>query len=176
MVTASTYRQSLLFLRRRRLDLLRDTLFSVAKALGWNLQAWAIMPNHYHFIAMSEGQPESLRALMRRLHSLTARQVNREDATPGRRVWFQYWDTHLTFEKSYLARLNYVHQNAVYHGLAKNAEHYPWCSAAWFARTAEPSFYQTVKSFRADKLNVVDVECGGLPPLSHLELAPGSPE
>jgi len=28
----------------------------------------------------------------------------------GRTVWFQFWDTKLTYERSYLARLNYVHQ------------------------------------------------------------------
>jgi len=31
-------------------------------------------------------------------------------------LWYEFWDTHLTFEKSWLARLNYVHQNPVKHG------------------------------------------------------------
>ena len=39
--------------------------------------------------------------------------LNRIDDTPGRRVMYKFWDTRLTFEKSWLARLNYVHQNAV---------------------------------------------------------------
>ena len=33
--------------------------------------------------------------------------------------------------KSYLARLNYVHQNPVKHGLVRVANQYRWCSAAW---------------------------------------------
>jgi len=174
MVTASTYREALLFMGGKRLTLVRDTLFKLAKTLEWNLQAWAIMPNHYHFIATCEDKAETLRTMIRRLHSLTARWVNAQDGTLGRRVWFQYWDSHLSFERSYLARLNYVHCNPVHHGLVRDAEQYPWCSAAWFARNAEPSFYKTVRSFPIDKTNVVDVECGGLPPLSDLELAPGS--
>jgi putative transposase len=117
------------------------------------------MPNHYHFIAISENAADSLRALVQGLHSLTARSVNAEDEESGRRVWFQYWDTHLTFGKSYLARLNYVHYNPVRHGLVRDANQYPWCSAAWFERNAEPSFYGTVRSFPIDKVNVVDVEC-----------------
>jgi len=28
-----------------------------------------------------------------------------------------FWDTRLTFEKSWLARLKYVHHNPLYHGL-----------------------------------------------------------
>jgi putative transposase len=71
-------------------------------------------------------------------------------------VWDQYWDTHLTFQKSYLARLHYVHNNPVHHGLASIASAYPWCSAAWFERTASPSFVQTVYNFPSDGLNVQD--------------------
>jgi putative transposase len=173
MVTASTYRKEHLFASPKRLALVRDTLFALAKELGWELQAWAVMPNHYHFIALSEGQPETLRILVRRLHSLTARAVNAEEGRPGRRVWFQYWDTRLTFQESYLARLKYVHLNPVHHGLTKRAEEYPWCSARWFAVTAEAPFFKTVQSFRVDRLNVPDVECGGLPPLFR---APGGPK
>src|SRR6185295_13265442 len=39
------------------------------------------------------------------------------DNATGRQVWYNFWDTKLTFENSYLARLNYVHQNPVKHGL-----------------------------------------------------------
>ena len=51
------------------------------------------------------------------LHEDTAEEINRCDGTANRTVWFNFWDTKLTFETSYLARLNYVHQNAVKHGL-----------------------------------------------------------
>ena len=51
-------------------------------------------------------------------------------------MWHNFWDTKLTFEKSYLARLNYVHQNAVKHVLVPAANQYRWCSAAWFEQTA----------------------------------------
>ena len=68
-------------------------------------------------------------------------------------------DARLTFQKSYLARLKYVHLNAVHHGLVKDAEEYPWRSAAWFARHADGAFHRTVMSFPIDRLNVADVEC-----------------
>ena len=59
----------------------------------------------------------SMRDLLRELHSLTARDLNQMDGAEGRAVWHNFWDTELTFEKSYLARLNYVHQNPVKHEL-----------------------------------------------------------
>jgi len=67
-----------------------------------------------------------------------------------------FWDTRLTFEKSYLARLNYVHQNPVKHGLVAVANQYPWCSAGWFERVARPAQVKTIYAFKTDKLNVYD--------------------
>ena len=90
------------------------------------------------------------------LHTSTAAVVNREDSTPGRKLWFQYWETHLTFPRSYYARLNYVHHNAVHHRVARVASNYPWCSAAWFERVAEPAFRKRIFSLKYDKISVPD--------------------
>lgn len=98
--------------------------------------------------------------LPEKLHQSSARkdrpELNRLDDTPGRKVWFQYWDSPITFEKSYLARLNYVHRNAVHHGLVADPAAYKWCSAAWFERTAEHAFFRTVWEFPCDRLHVAD--------------------
>jgi putative transposase len=82
--------------------------------------------------------------------------VNVEDATPARKVWFQYWESGITFDRSYFSRLRYVHQNAVHHGILRLAHRYPWCSAAWFERTSSTSFRKTVEGFRYDKLKIQD--------------------
>ena len=94
--------------------------------------------------------------LLKRLHADTARELNRLDNAPGRQVWFNFWDTRLTYERSYFARLNYVHQNAVKHGLVTVANQYRWCSAAWFERTAAPPVVKTIYAFKIDKLNIRD--------------------
>ena len=88
------------------------------------------------------------------VHADTAREVNLGDNEPERQVWFNYWETELTFEKSYLARLHYVHQNPVKHGLVAVASQYPWCSAAWFERTARPAQVKTIYSFKTDRLRI----------------------
>ena len=86
----------------------------------------------------------------------TAQELNRQDSAPGRKVWFQFWDSHITFEKSYFARLHYVHGNPAKHRVVDLAENYKWCSASWFMRNASPAFVQTVKSFKTDELDVPD--------------------
>lgn len=90
------------------------------------------------------------------LHTKTAGWINKLDDTPGRQVWFNFWDTHLTYERSYLARPNYLHQNAVRHGLVPVATQYPWCSAGWLERVASPAMVQAIYRFKIDRLQVLD--------------------
>jgi putative transposase len=155
MVTASTYQKAALFGRRTKLDLLQRQLFDVSAKHGVALQAWAIFPNHYHFIARLT-QPRVLAALIREFHSTTARTVNELDGTPGRKVWFQYWDSHIVQQRSFFARLHYVHRNAVHHGVTRLAVNYPWCSAAWFVRLTSPAFRKTILAYPIDRLRTRD--------------------
>jgi len=90
------------------------------------------------------------------LHTRAGGWINRLDNTPNRKVWHNFWDTKLTYEKSYLARLNYVHQNPVRHGLVRLANHYQWCSARWFEGVASPAMVQSIYRFKTDALNVKD--------------------
>ena len=156
MVTAATLEKQHYFNSPEKLTLLENNLLSLAKKYNWQLEAWAVFPNHYHFIAQSGPNAENLRKFLKNLHGDTARELNRIDSKTGRQVWFNFWDTQLTYEKSYLARLNYVHQNPVKHGLVDVANQYYWCSAAWFERTATEATVKTIYSFATDRLNVHD--------------------
>jgi len=156
MVTASAYKKEHFFNTNGRLTLVRDLLFKVAEEYGWSLQAWAVMSNHYHFMAMTPEEPEGLRKLIGKLHTLSAKEINKHDDAKGRRVWYQYWDTRITYEKSYFARLNYIHQNPVSHGQANVANQYQWCSARWFELYGDRSFVKTVSNFKTDKVKVID--------------------
>jgi putative transposase len=139
-----------------RLDFFQESLFRCAREFGWDLRAWAVLANHYHFIAASPPDTRTLPKFLGKLHMQTARQLNLWDNTPKRKVWFQFWESRITFERSYLARLNYVHHNPARHGVVPLAENYKWCSAAWFARNAPPAFVKTVKNFKIDRVNLPD--------------------
>jgi REP-associated tyrosine transposase len=156
MVTAATLHKESLFRTPEKLALLENSLLSLAKEYHWRLEAWAVFPNHYHFIACSEEGALELDRMVKRLHGDTARALNRLDQTEGRTVWYNFWDTKLTYQRSYLARLNYVHQNPVKHGLVKMANQYHWCSAAWFERTASSASVKTIYSFKTDQLKIFD--------------------
>ena len=155
-ITAGTLHKQHLFDTPAKRDLLERMLLSLSKALGWQLEAWAVLSNHYHFVA--RGQPDStpMREFVRELHSRSAIDLNRLDGMERRTAWHNFRDTRLTYQYSYLARLNYVHQNPVRHGVVALAENYKWCSASWFIQNASPAFVKSVKSFKIEKVNVPD--------------------
>jgi len=158
MITASTLQKHPYYHDDTRLSLLQETLLTAFAAYDWRPQAWAVFPNHYHCVALSPapGQGKALKTLMQRVHSQASRLLNTLDQTPGRRIWFQYWDTMLTYEKSYYARLNYTHNNAVKHGVAAQASRYPYCSATWFEQNAPRALYLKISAFKWDAVNVMD--------------------
>jgi putative transposase len=157
IVTAGTYWKAHHFQDPERLGVLQRGLLKLAVESGWQLEAWAVFSNHYHFIAHSPpAGAESLSPMLRDLHRTLAQWVNRRDGEKGRQVWHNFWESRLTFQHSYLARLNYVHHNAVHHGLVPVANQYPWCSAAWFERTATPAQVKTIYGFPTDRLEVLD--------------------
>ena len=82
-----------------------------------------------------------------------------------------YYDSRITYEKSWLARLKYVHQNPVHHGVVQSADLYEWCSAAWFAREGGNAIVKTVNSFKIDQVKVYDdyMECDGSTALSKMQ-------
>lgn len=155
-VTASTLHKQYFFSTPEKRDLLERHLLALAKRDGWQLEAWAVFANHYHIVARGNPDSRNLGDLIHNLHGVTSRELNKLDGNQGRQVWFNFRDTKLTIQYSYLARLNYVHQNAVKHGLVAAANQYPWCSAAWFERVASVAQVKTIYGFKTDRVKVED--------------------
>ena len=158
-VTGATYLKAHHFRGPERLRVLHRGLLQLAADFGWHLEAWAVFSNHYHFVGHSPPDApdaSNLATMLRVLHVKTATWVNKLDRTTGQQVWFNFWETRLTFQRSYLARLNYVHQNAVRHRLVPVANQYPWCSAAWFEREASAAMVKAIYRFKVDQVRVND--------------------
>lgn len=158
-MTCGTFRKAHFFRGSLRLQVLHRGLLKVAQDFQWQLEAWAVFSNHYHFIGhpcAREAGAENLSDMLSVLHTKTAQWVNKLDAAPRRKVWHNFWETRLTHARSYFARLNYVHQNPVKHGLVPVANQYPWCSAGWFERTACSSAVKTIYGFKTDRIQILD--------------------
>jgi len=158
-VTASTYQKRHHFRGRDRIQVLHRGLLKVTKEFGWDLEAWAVFSNHYHFVAHSPKETDnagSMSQMLGKLHSRTGSWIQELDTDDQLQVWHNFRDTRLTHKTSYFARLNYTHHNAVKHGLVPVANQYPWCSTAWYERTASPAMVKSVYRFKTDQLNVDD--------------------
>lgn len=150
IVTGSTLNKTPLLDSSAKLANFCETLLERAHILGWSMQAWFVMSNHYHFIAQSPENTLSLKALIQGVHSINAKFVNRMDGTAGRKVWYNYWDTCIKNETSFYARMNYVMMNPVKHGLVQNPEDYPFSSYKYFLENSEPEFQKLVLSCTND--------------------------
>ncbi|WP_052573550.1 transposase [Haloferula sp. BvORR071] len=135
-------------------DWFQDLLLSLMEENGWKLEAWAILSNHYHLIGHSPtGGGQTLRKMVTKLHSFTTKERNRRDGMAGRTgLWHNYRETLLTHQRSYLARLHYVHQNAVHHGLVQLGSDWKWCSAAAFKKAVSPAGVKAISSFSYDEI------------------------
>jgi len=154
-VTAGTYLKQPYLADGSRRDSLLALMQEVAPKHGLELQDWAILSNHYHVMLIAEPGAD-LATFIRKVHSKHAHELNALDRVRGRKVWFQYWEKHLSDRRSYLARLNYIHQNAVHHGVVACAENYRWSSVRVFQERVERAFAESVRKFRTDRLRVPD--------------------
>jgi len=105
MVTGATLHKQRLFGTHEALDRLEDQLLTLAKKYELHLHAWSVFSNHYHLIARSIQETPQLKEFLSHLHTKTASELNRLDDASGRSVCYNFWDTKLTYERSYLARL-----------------------------------------------------------------------
>lgn len=128
-VTGATY-QRLPYMRSdTRKEQWLNAFRKAAEIYDWEIIAWVVLSNHYHYLARApEESAENLPKFAASYHKFTAIQWNREDNAPGRKVWWNYWDTCMRSERDYLARLNYVHWNPVKHGIVRRMEDYAWSS------------------------------------------------
>ena len=156
IITGSTIGKQPFFEAENRRTYFIDTLHEQASRLGWKVEAWTILTNHYHFIAGSPEDATTLSSLIRSIHSLSARYVNKLDNQPGRRIWHNYWDKCINSDKDYLARLHYVMLNPVKYGYVEIPEEYKFSSYVWFQEKSEIEFKREVFSSSIDCLSVED--------------------
>ncbi|MBW2066283.1 MAG: transposase [Deltaproteobacteria bacterium] len=128
-ITGSTYK-SRRIIRGGAKDRLLNSLTTACSAYDWILEDWVILDNHYHIMLEAPENPSTLSNLIRDMHKFTALWIKKH-ITQSRdlpHVFHNYWDTCITYERSYFARLNYIYYNPVKHGYASLPEEYAYGS------------------------------------------------
>ena len=127
ILTAACYEHQDILAAPARLSEFADALLpGLQRELGAIVWGWVVLPNHYHLLV--ETDLAVFRVWIGRLHNGKSTQWNREDGTPGRKVWHRFLDRAIRSERHYYASLNYIHANAAKHGYVDDASHWPWSS------------------------------------------------
>jgi len=107
----------------------KNLLWSVVKKarIKFNIKlfGYVILVNHYHLLLQSEFP---INKIIQFVNGKSAINLNKLDKTPGRQVWYQYWDKCIRSKKDFYIRLNYIHQNPVKHNNTKDMYDYRFSS------------------------------------------------
>ncbi len=128
LLTATNYEHAHIMALPERRTELEMRLLSGLQAVGVEIIAWVILPNHYHALVGIESL-EDVSGVLKFVHGTTSREWNVADGvTNKRRVWYHYTDRMIRGESHFFRGLNYVHFNAVKHGYVDDPYDWPWQS------------------------------------------------
>ncbi|GAA5121076.1 hypothetical protein JIN84_00225 [Luteolibacter yonseiensis] len=113
----------------QRLDDFSSDLLQVLQEHSERIDAWVVLPNHYHALVIVKSS-RLLLAGLGKLHGRTSFQWNGEDNTRGRKVWFNTMERRISTDAHHVAAIHYVHHNPVKHGHVKKWDQWKWSSAA----------------------------------------------
>ncbi|HEM49044.1 MAG TPA: hypothetical protein ENO27_02420, partial [Caldithrix sp.] len=124
-----------------------DVLYTTAEKLHWQIDDWVILDNHYHLMLespdtkLNDHNPKTIANFMNNFHRFSALWMRKNCGSLKnvKNIFFNYWDTCITYERSYFARLNYLYFNPVKHGYVQHPSEYPYGS--YFYRLKQEKLY-----------------------------------
>ena len=111
-----------------RMDEFSATLLSVLEEDCERVDAWVVLPNHYHILVVTGILPELLTSLGK-LHGRTSHLWNGEENTRGRKIWFNSVERPIRNDRHHIVAMQYIHHNPVKHGYAEKWTEWKWSSA-----------------------------------------------
>ena len=130
------------YFRGERKKILKAKMAELSEEMDIGILSWVVLDNHYHLLFLlkhpegttsassSDGKlafaipydkrREKLTCFVRRLHSITSKEINRLDRTPGRKIWYQYWDYCIRDKRDFWTHFNYILKNPIKHGLVSS--------------------------------------------------------
>ena len=156
-ITASTFRKIKLFDGKAKEKLLSSLLRSCNNH-GWKLEDWVILDNHYHLMLNAPENKMNLSRFVSEYHKFTAMFIkkNNPKAIGLPKIFSNYWDTCVNYERSYYARLNYIYYNPVKHGYVEKAKDYKWGSFYFRYREEKGYIEELREKFPFDEVNIKD--------------------
>jgi putative transposase len=157
-ITASTYLRKRLLTSDVTKEKLLEYMIKTLDTNKWVLEDWVILDNHYHMMLKASEYPDRLSNIMRDIHKFSALWIKKNIKETGSlyKIWHNYWDSCITYEKSYFARLNYIWFNPVKHGYVEDPK--DWKFGSYFYRYKdEQNYMENIRiKYPYDKAKIKD--------------------
>jgi len=156
--TCATYKKKHYLKTDNAKILLFSSILTACDQYGWKLEDWVILDNHYHLMLTSPGKSLNLAKMMGDVHRFTSLRLKNHypELKSEKKIFHNYWDTCITYDGSYLSRLNYILLNPVKHGYVEHPNDYPWSSYRSRYREDKELLELMIDRFPCGKVNVVD--------------------
>ena len=126
-------------------------------SFNWILEDWVILDNHIHIMINAPKDSKTLSTVMNNFHRFTANWLSTHNIKKVKDKYFHnYWDTCITYEKSYFARLNYIWFNPVKHGYVENPEEWKYGSYYNRYQIELKEMENQIDKYPFNKLNIDD--------------------
>ena len=129
-------------------------MFTSFNHFNWTIEDWVLLENHYHIVADAPENPETLSRMINNFHRFSGLWIKKHKNIVGEsQIWFNYWDSCITYESSYFSRIHYIWQNPVKHGYVESPEQ--WKFGSYFYRDRKET-EEISRQYPCDKIKIKD--------------------
>ncbi len=138
-------------------DAILHYLVKTINHFNWILEDWVILDNHLHLMMTAPEDATNLPELMHNITRFSANWLSKHGVKKIERQYFHnYWDTCITYERSYYCRLNYIWNNPVKHGYVEYPEDWEYGSYFYRIRELENDTHKIMNNYPIDRIHVED--------------------
>lgn len=154
-ISARTYKKIHFFDTDEAKEILVDKIISEFPKYNWEIEDWVVLDNHYHLMADSNDNPDNLSRIIQNIHRSTSIEIKKANALAKQegKIWYNYWDTCIIFERSYWPRLNYIWFNPVKHGYVDDPKDWKFGSYYYRYDKEADELKEITRKFPCDKLD-----------------------
>jgi putative transposase len=144
ITSVTLYRKPILI---ENINLLQASIDNARKKYRFDIIAWVILPEHFHWLLNI--QEQSISTIIQSIKLSFSKKYNQRDSI-NRAVWQKsFWDHIIRDETDFYRHIHYIHYNPVKHGLAKTAFSYKHSSIFDYKEDYPPDW------------GLTDEECSG---------------
>ena len=139
-ITAITHKRIPLFLLRENSDIFFVTLSNVKQLYSFELHAYVLMPDHFHWIIQLMDNFHDFSKIvhsLKRNFTINYKKANRMN-TPITLWQKRFWDHVIRDEQDFQNHLDYIHWNPVKHKIVSSPNEYEFSS---FHKFVDQGFY-----------------------------------